>query len=255
MSNTDGFASPTGIDWRGDVGVVEYGGGSRNLVVFFYNKAVHNTAKSAERGKPVFDNKVFVRIAPPGERLNIVEREATVQDKQRFPMQWEAHRKKKDQQPEGVPIELLYPEQPSIAATLRANNVQTVEQLANLSGVAIDSIGMGTQSWVNYAKRYLDAATKGANQSQLRHEREKSDRTIKALERQVSDLKARLDQLVDNRTMAPDLAQIQTMLSNLMQRPVHVPQQTFDPQSSMIDNRAQERGAQQTRRQRPRIRG
>ncbi len=67
------FSSPTGINWRGDVGVVEYGN-DRSMVAIFYNKPVHNPAKSVKDGHPFYEDQVFVRIHPPGERLNIVER-------------------------------------------------------------------------------------------------------------------------------------------------------------------------------------
>ena len=68
----DDFQGHTGIKWQGDVGVVQYGGGDSKQVVMFYLKPVRNPAKSAEMGRPYFDDKVFVRIHPPGERLNIV---------------------------------------------------------------------------------------------------------------------------------------------------------------------------------------
>ena len=122
---------------RVTLAIVEYGGGDRNMVCMFYNKPVLNPAKSDEKGRQIFDNKVYVCIHPPGERLNIVDREASDLERRRFPMQWEAFRKNKQQQPEGTPIELLYPGQPTIAATLRASGVQTVEQCAELSAPAI----------------------------------------------------------------------------------------------------------------------
>src|SRR5574337_1408474 len=105
----DEFASHTGIRWNGNVGTVEYGGGDSKMVVLFYNKARHNPAKSQEAGRPVYDEAVFVKIHPPGERLNIVDRPATVQDQRRFPVQWAQFKENREQIPEGTPIDLLYP--------------------------------------------------------------------------------------------------------------------------------------------------
>src|SRR5271166_1464648 len=132
------FQTPTNITWRGDVGTVEYGGGDKSLVVFFYNKAVPQPGKSKAAGRPMYENVTFVRMAPPGEKLNIVDRPARGEDARRFPLQWAQFEKNAEQIPDGTPIDLLYPENPAISATLRASGVHTVEQCAEMSAHAID---------------------------------------------------------------------------------------------------------------------
>jgi hypothetical protein len=248
----EGFASPTNINWQGNTGVVEYGGGDKSMVCMFYNRPMQNAAKSSEKGRPVFDNKIFVKIHPPGERLNVVDREANENDKRRFPMQWEQFRKKKQQQPEGTPVELLYPEQPTVAATLRANGIQIIEQLAKLSGNAIQDVGMGCQTWVNYAQKYLELANKGANESMVRRQFEQKDREINVLKRQVEDLKNKLEGMMQQNQQGPDMATMQAMLATMMQRPQHMPQVAFDSQTAMIN--AQGNATRpKPRRQRPRL--
>src|SRR5258708_25769374 len=100
--------SNTGImQWQGDWGgIVKME--KDNNVAMFYNKAVNNPAKSAEQGRPVYENRVFVRIAPPGERLNIVDRPLQENDKHRYPIQWAQFQQNREQLPEGTPIDLLY---------------------------------------------------------------------------------------------------------------------------------------------------
>src|SRR6202051_5174670 len=149
MADTTDFSAPTNINWAGHVGSVEYGGGDKAMVVMFFRRAVHNPAKSRETGKPSFEDQVFVRVHPPGERLNIVERPAKGDDARRWPNQWAQFHQNKDQIPEGTPIGLLYPDKPAVEATLRACGVFTIEQCADLSGHAIDNVGMGSQRWVN----------------------------------------------------------------------------------------------------------
>ena len=73
-------------------------------------------AKSAELGRPYSEDQIYVRIHPPGERLNIVDRRANEDDKRRFPQQWHLFSQQKEQHPEGTQIELLYPEYPAVAA-------------------------------------------------------------------------------------------------------------------------------------------
>jgi hypothetical protein len=250
---SDFFSTPTNIHWRGTTGIVEYGNDS-GMVAIFYNKPVHIPAKSLEEGHPFYEDQVFVRIHPPGERLNIVERRANDQDKRRFPAQWQQFQQNKVQQPDGAAIELLYPEYPSIAAMLRANSVLTIEQCADLSGPAIDNIGMGAQRYVNEAKKWLELAAKGKNVSQMRHELEKRDREIATLTRTVEELKTVVEQAKNNALAGPNLQQLQSLIAGAMQRPQHMPNQGFDPQTAMINASGEAaRPVRKPHRQRPRI--
>lgn len=253
----EGFSSPTNITWQGTTGMVEYGGGDRGMICMFYNRPTHNPAKSKEAGSPYYEDKVFVRIHPPGERLNIVDREASGRDKQRFPAQWAQFQQNKEQHPDGTPIDLLYPETPSIAATLRASGVPTVEVLAELSAPAIENIGMGCQTWVNQARKYLEAASKGATVVQMRTALEDRDREIKALKTMVDGLKTRVEELTTRAQGGPDLASLQALLAATMGRPTHMPAQSFDAQTAMINATSTQTLMQQEnktkRRSRPRV--
>jgi hypothetical protein len=238
-----GFATPTGIDWNtgGTVGTVQYGGGNKNMVALFFTKAKHNPAKSNEAGRPIYDDVVFVRIAPPGERLNIVERPATPDDQRRYALQWAQFAQNKQQVPDGTPIDLLYPDHPSVAAMLRANGVYTVEQCAELSGPAIDTIGMGAQRYCNDAQKYIQASNKGVKASQLRHELEERDSQIRTLTNTVQSLKAEVDRLRDLNTNSVGLAQVQQLIAGQQGRPqypVGAPKQmtpAFDAQTAQIN--------------------
>jgi len=249
MVDTTDFSSPTNIAWSGHVGAVEYGGGDRAQVVIFFKKATPNPAKSLENGRPYFDEKVFVRIHPPGERLNIVERPAKGEDARRWPNQWAQFSQNKEQVPEGTPIGLLYPDKPAVEATLRAGGVFTIEQCADLSGHAIESIGMGAQRWVNDAKKYLEYANKGVKAAQFRAEMDEKDREIKVLKQQVDHLTASIEQLRTQGAQAADLSTIQAMIAGAMARPQHLPNQGFDPQLAQLN--ASSAGAR--KRQRPKL--
>lgn len=250
----DDFSSPTNISWQGHVGTVEYGGGDRSMVVLFYNRPVLNPAKSRELGHPYHEDQVYIKVHPPGERLNITERPAREEDTRRWPMQWSQFQAQKEQHPDGAPIELLYPEQPAIAATLRACNVATIEQCAELSAHAIEQVGMGAQQYSNHAKKWLELANKGASISQMRGELEIRDREIKVLKRTVSELQQTIESMRNSALGAPNLAQVQSLIAQAMERPVHMPSAPFDSQAAMINAMdASKRGGQVPRRQRPRL--
>lgn len=240
----DDFQTHTGIQWQGDVGVVQYGGGDSKQVVMFYVKPVRNAQKSAEVGRPYFDDKIFVRIHPPGERLNIVEREANDSDKRRFPMQWVQFKENAPQVSDGTPIDMLFAANPSIAAALKASGVHTVEQCADLSAHAIETIGMGAQQWVNEATRYLEVANKGVKASQMKAALEDRDRTIHHLEHKVEMLVTELAQLRENAARSVTMADVQQLMAQQGgggNRPVYPHAQpqlanTFDAQTAQIND-------------------
>lgn len=185
------------------VAMVEYGPGEKNLIVAFFPKAVRNEAKSKEAGKPIFDTKDFVKIQHPGEKLNIVEREATEIDKKRFSNHWNAYVQGKAQVPDGVPLNLLFPTSPHIEATLKQYNIHTVEQLANLSGTGITTVGMGCMEWVNKAKKYIEQAEKGVPHHQMQKMLDDRDKKIEQLERQVNEMSAHFAQLQAQQDQRP----------------------------------------------------
>jgi len=257
MVDEYGLANSGQIQWQGDWGGVVQVERNNNMAIFF-NKAVHNPAKSAESGHPFYDNVVFVRIAPPGERLNIVERPARDEDRRRFAVQWAQFQQNQEQLPEGMPIDLLYPEQPAVGATLRAHGVYTVEQCADLSVNAIETIGMGAQQYVNDAKRMLEMANAGVTAVQHRKALEERDQKIRLLENTVAQLQQTVARLESQNTAAPNIQQLAQLLASVQQRPVHLPEQGFDVQTTTINaNHASALEAEtrnQSQRQRSRAR-
>jgi hypothetical protein len=253
----DEFATPTGINWHGDVGVVQYGGGDKSLVVYFYNKPVNNPAKSREAGRPVSDNVTYVRMAPPGEKLNIVDRPAAGADARRFPTQWQQFMQQSEQIPEGTPIDLLYPENPAIGANLRSCGIHTIEACADLSAHAIENVGMGAQSWVNQAQKYIAASNKGVSVSKHRQDLEERDRELNFLRKQVEDMKQAIQVMKNERLVQADLA-LQTLVAGAMPRPTHQQSVQFDPQTAMINATSPQKLAQDrkpAKRSRPRVGG
>ncbi len=242
------------IVWGGIGGHVGYDSGvnEKGLVVWFYNRSVHQKAQSVAEGRPIHKDVTYVHIAPPGEKLNIVDRPATGADARRFPTQWQQFTTNKQQTPDGTPVDLLYPDSPSVGATLRASGVYTVEQLAELSGHAIDNVGMGAQQWVNAAQKYLAAANKGVKLTQYRHDLEERDRQVAFLSKQVEELTQTIAKMRDQEVMRGNMA-LQSLVASNLPRPTHMPQQAFDPEQAMINDRG--RTERLPSRAKPRLRG
>lgn len=196
-------------------GIAASGPTDDKLIVGFYKKSVPNAAKSREMGVPFHESRDFVKIQHPGETLNVVDRPVLDDDKRRWPRQWENYQRGVNQVPDGIPLSLLFPAAPHIVTMMRGYNIHTVEQLSNLSGEAIGTVGMGAQEWVNAAKRYMERAEKGVNHHQFESALAKKDEEIRALRRQVEEVTALVRQ--QNQSPAPSpsfdaqTAQINTM--------------------------------------------
>jgi len=197
MSYGEALPTHTAIDWKGHVGLAQYGDDSRTIALF-YNRSVHNPIKSEHAGTPIHDDVDYVRIHQPGERLNIIDRPVTAADRARFPRQWSDYIGNREQIPDGTPIDLLFPAHPNVGANLRGVGVHTIEQCAKLSGHAMDVIGMGAQEYVNRATEYLENAEKGVGLHKLHRELEERDSQIRILHSQVGSLKGQLDQLLSS---------------------------------------------------------
>ena len=175
-------------------GMAHSGPSDDRLIVGFYKKSIQNAAKSREEGKPVYQDQDFVKIQHPGETLNIVDRPARPDDAQRWPRQWHQFINSVEQKPDGIPIDLLFPDKPTISRTLRGYNIHTVEQLANLSSEGISRVGLGCQEWVNAAARYVERAEKGVSHHKFEAALAEKDTQIRAMQRQLADLTAMIQQ-------------------------------------------------------------
>lgn len=194
------FGSPTGIKMNNQgYGIAEYGNDS-NLIVMFYNRAVEDPAKSAQAGRKICVDTDFVKINHPGERLNQIDRPATDADKRRFQYQWSQYVHNKTQVPEGTPIDLLFPNNPSTAENLRALGIHTIEQCAILSSHALDNIGMGAQEYQNKAKAYLTSSEKGVSFHKFNEVIKKLEQENKILKQQMTAQKQQIDDLIGKLT-------------------------------------------------------
>jgi hypothetical protein len=171
-------------------GMASAGATDDRLIVGFYKKSVLNAAQSRAEGRPVYEGRDFVKIQHPGETLNIVDRPAHDGDRQRWPQKWAHYQAGVTQIPDGIPLSLLFPDKPQIVDMMRGYNIHTVEQLSNLSGQAISTVGMGAQDWVNAAKRYMERADKGVNHHQFEKALADKDQQILTLQRQVAEVTA-----------------------------------------------------------------
>ena len=190
------------IDWNSaskDYGTVSFSD-DNDLVVTFYQKSVQDINASQQEGLPVFKEAIYVKIFRAGEMMNIIDRPVSEQDKQRFRSRWQNFQLDRTQVPEGTPIELLFPNHPAVADTLKARGVYTVQQLSNLTAHAMDTVGMGAQEYVTRAQNYLKAASNGKNVVAMQEELIKKEQQIRLQQVQIDELSAKVNILIQDRS-------------------------------------------------------
>jgi len=106
------------------------GAGDESLFVMFYPSFLRDETKSIEEGRPMFKDTEFVKIFAPGDRNNIIDRPATLEDKQRFSKQYSMFRQNREQRADGTPLAEWPIISRSQAEELRFQGFSTVEQIA-----------------------------------------------------------------------------------------------------------------------------
>ena len=163
-------------------------------------------AKSDTAGHEVYRGVIFVKIAVPGDRNALFFQPATDRHKQRFPKAWQAYleRDKGSKSVDGLPVEQWAPIGRSIALTLKAAHIHTVEALAEVGDSFIDKIS-GGRVLRDKARAFLAQAKDSAITLQLASEK-------KALENELSAMKAQIQALTasvaekEKRPIEPDEA-------------------------------------------------
>jgi len=164
--------------------------GDDRLDVSFYTNAVHDVYQSTQKGVPTFVECDYIVIKVPGSTLTTID--APVKEYlPRFVEKYRAWKTKADAAITGNPIESLPHLKGKVAmlASLRAMNINTVEQLADLPDNYLQRI-MGGYELKNRAVEWL-----GNNAPVDSRVAEAISDSTKLLQNENADLKARLDEM------------------------------------------------------------
>lgn len=159
----------------------------KKLYVNFYVRAVMSGFKSAQEGRPIFDEVDYIRIIIPGDKNSILDAPVDDQHKMRFEAQYSRFKKNQEQAVSGTPLEVWPQMTVGLVAELKAMNVHTVEQLADMHDQLAQKI-MGSHALRAKAKAFLDAAAGEAVNTKMAMELEKRDGEIELLKQQMAEL-------------------------------------------------------------------
>lgn len=165
------------------------------LGVRFGLHPVINTEKSTAEGRPIFDQLPYVMIHIPGDRLSVVHRPVRPEDKHRWPTQWRAFEAGQVDAVSGTPLDKCPALTPAEVAELRYFNVQTCEELVQMSdGNALRF--QGVRAMQKKVADFLDAAKGAAHAAQLRAKLEAEESEKAALHAALADQGKKIEQLM-----------------------------------------------------------
>lgn len=148
------------------------------VVAIFKQIATPNAAKTAEAGRPMYDDTEVVELHYPGSKnygvfpstafshwaTNIDGEQIKITYAERFSRQYQQFKARATQTMAGTPLTHATFLTEARRAELRAQNIYTIEALAELDGLPLKNLGPGGREWKNAALDYLkDAQTRSTD--------------------------------------------------------------------------------------------
>lgn len=172
------------------------------LNVTIYVRPVKNEFKTAEEGRPIFQDVEYIRISPAGDRN--LEIDVPIQDhhKHRFPLHWARWQQVHNSTAPaiGTPLAQWPLLSASQAEELKALKFHTVDAIANASDQQIGNIGMiGGMAPIAFrerAKRFLLAAKDESAHNKQAEELAKLQAKDAAREAELELLREQMKQLL-----------------------------------------------------------
>jgi hypothetical protein len=203
-----------------------------NVVALFKHLAIKNEAKSAEAGRPIYDDWEVCELHYAGSRNVsvhpalffarwVVDPMTGEQTKQtyaeRFPRQYQQFKAQASQTKAGTPLAHALFLTEARRAELRALNVYTVEQLASVDGAELKNLGQGGRELKNKALEYIEESKTNAPNTQLAAE-------IEALKAQndllMGDIKLLKERAVDDEFDGMSIDQLKDFIASNTGHPV-----------------------------------
>lgn len=153
----------------------------------FYTEPMQNRALSDKEGRPIFESKSFIELRHPGDRsysfieeidengMGMARRDIGGQMigadyAERFPKEYAAFKKGEARALSGTPLDEWSPISRTRAAELKASNIFTVEEYADVQDGMLSKLGMGAREEREKARTFLAASKAGANEGALASE-------------------------------------------------------------------------------------
>lgn len=165
-----------------------FGPGEAKNYPRFFTDAIQDHVATAKEGRAIFVEVEFVEIIAPGNPYNKPVHKVTDDDRQMWPAEYDAFRKGMEISADGTPLEQWPLLKRAMVMQLKHLGFNTVEQVAAMSDLAIQQVGMGGRNLKENAIAFLDVDEAAKLNTQLTAERDRKDAQIAALSHQVEQL-------------------------------------------------------------------
>ena len=118
------------------------------LLVQFHTKAIMNPVESTKAGRPIYDQKDYIKIFTPGSQLSVIDAPVTDGNYMaRFGTRYNEWKKSRENIQSGTPLEMFPQMMANVAliAELKSSHIHTVEQLADLPDSGVQRIMGGIE--------------------------------------------------------------------------------------------------------------
>ena len=170
------------------------GGRQKRLLVQFFMDAVQNETKTIEEGRPIFEDREFIKKMIPGDATCNVIREVTKRDTLEFADEYKAFKAGLDAPLEGTPLTTIPFITKGQCLEMAAVGVKTAEQLRDLS----DANGQKFMGFFGLRRKvvaYLESAEKAAPAQKMQAELGKRDEEIATLKKALEDQGKRIQEI------------------------------------------------------------
>lgn len=165
--------------------------GDSKLYVRFFSDILPDPDASAATGIRKFRDAVMIQIMVPGDKRNIVIREAREEDKQRFPEIYRRFEEGAGEALDGFPLSQWPMATRAMVEELKYLGFITVEHVANATDQACGK-HPGLRELKRRAEAWLKAQRDAAPIEQMSAQLEKLQQTNAALEAQMAELMKRV---------------------------------------------------------------
>jgi hypothetical protein len=163
------------------------------LLVRFFPFLQLKAAESEVEGRPIYREVDMIEIRAPGDHTTVFTARAAPLYTDRFPIEWEAYRRGREAPMEGTPLS-EWPAMPrTLAATLAAGGIKTVEQLAGVLDTDLRVIGPQGRQWRDKALAFIDSAKGAAAIQEYASRNQKLEDEVTRLKRQIEEIAAKTE--------------------------------------------------------------
>ena len=166
-------------------------GPAGKMLVFFYTTTKKNNFQSAEQKRPVFVSKTHIKKIVPGDTKLVIDRPMRELDKEEFPVEWARFEQKQANIIPGTPLEMWDVLSDTQKAELKALNIFTIDQMANLPDSAGAQI-MGFHDLRTKARAFIMAAKDSVMLDTVRAE---TDAKLKAQDEEMAKMREMIAEL------------------------------------------------------------